>query len=99
MQNLLDEILKKESEILVLEWALLPSVNKYWNQCDVKILIKADDVERKNKVMQRDNITESYFIKREASSIDYSQFSFDYIFENDYQIETIEKIINQIEKE
>lgn len=96
MQQVLDEILKQEPEILILEWALLPSVSKYWNQCNVKILVKANDTIRKNKVMQRDKITEEYFTKRDASSIDYSQFQFDYIFENDYQLETMEKIINQI---
>lgn len=96
MQQVLDEILKQEPEILILEWALLPSVSKYWKQCDVKILIKADDKIRKNKVMQRDGITEDYFIKRDANSMDYSQFQFDYIFENDYEPETMKKIVNQI---
>lgn len=96
MQQVLDEILKQEPEILILEWALLPSVSKYWKQCDVKILIKADDKIRKDKVMKRDGITEEYFEKRDASSMDYSQFQFDSIFENDYQLETMEKIINQI---
>lgn len=96
MQQVLDEILKQEPEILILEWALLPSVSKYWNQCNVKILVKANDTIRKNKVMERDGITEEYFVKRDASSMDYTQFQFDYIFENDYQLETMEKIINQI---
>ncbi len=96
MQQVLDEILKQEPKILILEWALLPSVSKYWKQCDVKILIKANDKIRKNKVMERDGITEEYFTKRDANSMDYSQFQFDYIFENDYQLETIEKIANQI---
>lgn len=96
MQEILDEILEKENgEDIILEWALLP-IGKYWNKCDVKILMKADDEERKNKVMQRDKISEEYFLKRDSGSIDYSPYEFDYIFENDYQLETMEKIVKTI---
>lgn len=96
MQEILDEILKKESgEIIILEWALLP-ISKYWEKCNTKILIKADDEERKDKVMQRDHISEEYFLKRDSGSIDYTPYEFDYIFENDYQLETMEKIVNTI---
>ena len=96
MQEILDEILKKETgEMIILEWALLP-ISKYWEQCDTKIIIKAEDEERKNKVMQRDQISEEYFLKRDAGCIDYGPFKFDYIFENDYKLETMQEIINVI---
>ena len=97
MQEILDEILKKEPEILILEWALLPN-SKYWEKCDAKVLIKANDEERKNKVIQRDNITEEYFLKRDSGALDYIQFQFDFIFENDYKLETIENIADKIIK-
>lgn len=93
MQNVLDDILNKQPEIIILEWALLPIDEKYWNQCDIKILMKAEDDKRKNKVMERDKITEDYFLKREKNSMNYDQYEFDYVFENDYQIETMEKIV------
>lgn len=96
MQEVLDEIIKKDAgEIIILEWALLP-ISKYWKKCDTKILIKAEDKERKNKVMQRDHISEEYFLKRDSGSVDYQSFEFDYIFENDYHLETMEKIVNTI---
>ena len=96
MQEVMDEILEKESgEIIILEWALLP-ISKYWEQCDIKILIKADDKERKNKVMQRDHISEEYFLKRDDGSVDYTPYVFDYIFNNDYTLETMEKMVNTI---
>lgn len=96
MQEILDEILKKETgKFIILEWALLP-ISKYWERCDTKILIKAEDEERKNKVMERDNISEEYFLKRDSGSIDYTHVEFDYIFQNDYELETMKKIINTI---
>ena len=58
--------------------------------------MKADDKERKNKVMQRDKISEEYFLKRDLRSMDYSQFVFDYIFENDYTLETMDKIVMKL---
>ena len=96
MQEILDEILKKETgESIILEWALLP-ISKYWNQCDTKILIKADDEKRKNKVMQRDQISEEYFLKRDAGCIDYALVKFDYVFNNDYSLDTMKEIVNAI---
>lgn len=97
MQEILDGILQKHPPIIILEWALLPVDNKYWEKCDIKILMQADDAERKNKVIQRDQISEEYFLKRDAGSIDYGPFKFDYIFENDYKQETMQKIVNAIE--
>ena len=96
MQKELDEILKNQTgDTIILEWALLP-ISKYWDNCNLKILIKADYQERKNKVIQRDNITEEYFLKRDSGSMDYTQMDFDYIFENDYKMQTMEKIKNTL---
>lgn len=96
MQEELDAILRKKPKIILLEWALLPIDKKYWEKCDIKILLQAKDELRKNKVMERDQIAEEYFLKREANSMDYSNFEFDFIFENDYQPQTLEKIVNAI---
>ena len=96
MQSILDEILKKEEkEIIILEWALLP-ISKYWNNSYIKILMTAKDNERKNKVMQRDKISEEYFAKRDSKALNYTLYKYDYIFENDYKLETIEKIIKKL---
>ena len=99
MQVIMDDILEKETkDVIILEWALLP-ISKYWEKCDIKILMQSNDDERKNKVMQRDHISEEYFLKREEGCIDYAPYDFDLIFENDYQLETMEKkveIVNRI---
>lgn len=97
MQKKLDEILKEEAEIIVLEWALLP-MGKYWKRCTLKILMQAEDEIRKNKVMQRDQISEEYFLKRDAGSIDYTPFHFDFVFQNDYKMETMNQMVKLVLK-
>lgn len=97
MQKILDEILQKNDEIIILDWILLPN-SKYWNMCDLKILVTSDEKERKQKILKRDNISEEYLEKRESASFDYSTLEFDYIFENDYKIETMEKTIGEIQE-
>lgn len=99
MQNIIDDILKEKPEFIILEWALLPIDDKYWSRCDVKILMTADYDERKKVVIERDNITEEYFAKRELSCIDYTKFKFDYLFENDYKVDTINSMVDLIKIE
>lgn len=96
MQEILDKILDEEKEkgtkAIILEWALLP-IGKYWEMCDTKIYMKANEQDRKNKVIQRDQISEEYFLKRDSGGIDYTPYKFDFIFENDYKMETMDKFI------
>lgn len=95
MQQQLNQILSQDDDIIILEWILLPH-SKYWELCSSKILVKSDDLARKNKVMERDNISEEYFNKRDSASIDYSTIQFDYIFENDYQTQTMDEVLNKL---
>lgn len=95
MMKKLDDLLSQNDKIIVLEWILLPN-SKYWEKCNSKILVTSDDYERKNKVLERDNISEEYFEKRESESIDYAFFEFDYILENDYKEQTMNDMIEKI---
>ncbi len=96
MQKVLEEtILKEKGGRILLEWALLP-ISQYWEQCDTKILLKAPKEKRKKKVMQRDGISEEYFLKRDSSSLNYRAYRFDYVFKNDYQTETLKKMADII---
>ena len=45
-----------QSEITILDYALLP-ITKYFDMCDVKILVEATYDERSNRVILRDNIS------------------------------------------
>lgn len=95
MKKTLDDILSQTDKTIILEWILLPH-SKYWKMCDSRILVTSQDDVRKSKVLERDNISEEYFEKRDSASIDYSPFEFDYILENDYQSQTMNKMIERI---
>lgn len=94
MQEKIDEILEKKPEVIILDWALLP-ISKYWEICNIKILAVAEQEARKNKVIERDKISEEYFEKRDSNSLDYKELEFDYVFQNDYQDKTLEKFIEK----
>ena len=94
MDNRLDNILKNNNNC-ILDWALLPSV-KYFNMCDIKILITSEDIKRKEKILERDNISKEYLEKRETNTLNYSKFKFDYIFNNDYSKECLSSIIDTV---
>lgn len=98
MQQQLNNILSQNDDNIILEWILLPH-SRYWEMCDFKILVKSDYVVRKNKVIARDNISEEYFNKRDSASIDYSDIQFDYIFENDYQEQTLNETLDKLIKQ
>ena len=95
MENKIDNLLQQSDEFLILDGNLLPNC-KYWDKCDCKILIKSNDIQRKQRILERDKISEEYFEKRDSAGIDYSKFEFDYIFENDYKLQTINEMIEKI---
>lgn len=83
MQNKLNQVLEENHEAVVLEWILLPKTD-FWNKCDTKILVTADNFIRKEKIIERDNISLEYLEQRDQSSIDYGPFEFDHIINNRY---------------
>lgn len=93
MDKQLESLLKQQDATIVLDAILLPQTH-YWDICDEKVLVLSDDIKRKEKVMERDHISEEYFAKRDARSIDYSSFHFDYVFFNDYQLETMNRMLS-----
>lgn len=75
-----------KDRIVILDWILLPN-SKYFDMCDIKILLDISYEERLKRAMKRDNITEEAFILREKASIDYDKNSFDFVLnENDNEI-------------
>lgn len=95
MEQELDEILLQKQPYFIFDWALLPKV-KYWDMCDIKILVTSDDNIRKKRILERDHISKEYLEKRESAALDYSTLSFDYIFDNDYTQETTDAFVQVI---
>ena len=69
---------------IIIEWILLPH-SHYWKMCDKKILITANEEQRKEKVLLRDNISKEYLEKRDSASISYNNIEFDEIIVNEYE--------------
>lgn len=82
MKHRIDHILSTHENV-ILDWILLPH-SHYWKMCDKKILITADEEQRKEMVMKRDNISKEYLEKRDSASISYDDFVFDEIIYNKY---------------
>ena len=77
------------NEDVIIDWILLPHT-KYFRLCDVKILIKSDDDERVEHVLKRDNISKAYLDLRDSHSIAYDEFLFDYVIQNNYNLEFLD---------
>ena len=75
---------------IILDWILLPHTH-YWKMCDTKILMVADEEDRKRRVMARDNISAEYLSKRDSAGISYDGIEFDQIIYT-----TKEKTINEV---
>ena len=82
MKNRIDHIISTHENV-ILDWILLPHTH-YWKMCDTKILMVADEDERKRRVMARDNISAEYLNKRDSAGINYDDIEFDEIIENKY---------------
>ncbi len=98
MEIEIDKFIKNNSndmkdKIVILDWLLLP-LTKFYNMCDMKILVELDYEERKKRAMLRDNITEEEFDLRESSSIEYNKEDFDIVSGN--RIELIKKTLRKV---
>jgi dephospho-CoA kinase len=102
ISNLINNLVKqeiskisKENKTIIVEWMLLPYL-KIWQDCNTKILINANDILRKNTAIKNNLITEKQFDDCVAvARIDYSEFNYDYIFENNYDEKSLENILDK----
>ena len=84
MEETIDNIIKDNHNV-IFDWMLLPKV-KYFNKCNLKILLDINKEERKNRIIKRDNINEEYFNLRETSSYQYNYEDFDVVLhDNNYE--------------
>jgi dephospho-CoA kinase len=63
--------------------------------CDIKILVDVPYETRKQRAMQRDNITAEQFDLREQASVEYDKEKFDIVVNNN-DINEIKKLVKQI---
>ena len=87
MQIEIDNFLNlHKDKIIILDWLLL-SISKYFDMCDIKILLDIPYEVWKQRAMKRDNISEEAFDLREKASIEFDEKAFDYVVKaNDKEI-------------
>ena len=86
IDNFLD---KNKDKIIILDWLLLP-ISKYFDMCDIKIVLDIPYEVRKERAMKRDNITEEKFDLRENASIDLDINKFDLVIKDN---DVIKKLV------
>ena len=95
MQIEIDKFIEEnKNKIIVLDWVLL-SATKYFNMCDIKILLDIPYEERKRRAMNRDKITEETYDLRDKSCIEYDESKFDYVLRGDFG-EEIERMVKSL---
>lgn len=94
MVERIDSMLK-DSQIIVLDYALL-SLTKYFELCDLKILVEASLSVRCERVVERDNISKEKYEARDANSVDYTAYDFDYTIQNDSDVQHLRKVVGEI---
>ena len=95
MQTILDELINKNKDrIILLDWILLPKT-KYFKICDFRILIDVPFEIRKQRITLRDNISQDKIDLRESASIEYDYNDFDFVI-NDISDEFKRKLVKII---
>ena len=95
MQIEIDKFLSlNKDKIIILDWLLLP-ISKYFDYCDIKILLDISYEVRKERAIKRDNITEEAFDLRDKASINYDEYKFDYVINNN-NVDEIKRLVKKI---
>jgi len=95
MQIEIDKFLiDNKDKIIILDWLLLP-ISKYFDKCDVKVLLDIPYEVRKERAIKRDNITEEAFDLREKASISFDTNKFDYVINDNSNVE-IKRLVKLI---
>ena len=95
MQIEIDNFLNMyRDKIIVLDWILLP-ITKYFDMCDVKILLDIPYEIRKQRAIKRDNITEEAFDLRDNASISFNENDFDYVLKEN-NLEIVKRLVKML---
>lgn len=89
------EKLSQDNNIIIVEWMMLPYLN-IWNNCDIKVLITANENFRKNNSLNSNLISENEYDECfRIVKVEYDNFSYDYIFDNKYDEASIIEILEK----
>lgn len=87
-------ILLNKNKTVILDWALLAETD-FFELCDIKILVQASKDLRAERVIKRDSVDINKFEAREKASYSYDNLDFDFVLENNEQLD-ITRTVNKI---
>lgn len=87
-------ITSSKDKTVILDWALLAET-EFFDLCDIKVLVKASKDLRAERVIKRDSVDISKFEARERASYSYDNLNFDFVLENNEQLD-ITRTVNKI---
>ena len=83
MEKEIDSFINENKDkIIILDYILLP-LTKYFDKCNIKILLNIPYHIRKQRVLSRGDITEEQFDLRDSAAIQYEISDFDIVLENE----------------
>ncbi len=93
----LDRIILNSNKPVIIDWMMLP-LTKFYNMCDIRILVESSLETRLERVLKRDNIDKEHFIARDKNGLEYQKEDMDLIIDNskgidEYEVESIRKCI------
>lgn len=95
MQIEIDNFLELNNDkVVILDWLPL-TVSKYFDMCDMKILLDIPYEVRKQRAIKRDSIIEEAFDLRENASINFDESTFDYVLKTNNK-EQIRRMVKSL---
>lgn len=102
LEKKLDEIIANSTKPVIIDWMMLP-LTKFYNMCNIKILVESDICIRQKRIEARDSVDKEHFLSRDKNGLDYERNDMDFIVNNDkgideHEIKSIRKCITLYKK-
>ena len=97
LEKELDQIISNTTKPVIIDWMMLP-LTKFYDMCDLKILVVSDLNIRLERILKRDNINKEHFIARDKNALNYKKEDMDFVIDNskgidEHEIKSIRKHI------
>lgn len=81
LEKELDRIISTSTKPVIIDWMMLP-LTKFYDICDIKILVESSWDMRLERILKRDNIDKEHFIARDKNGLSYKKKEMDFVIDN-----------------
>jgi len=81
LEKELDKMINESNKPVIIDWMMLP-LTKFYDMCDIKILVESNWNIRLKRVLMRDNVDKEHFTARDKNGLDYKKEDMDFIIDN-----------------